>query len=43
MTLSIVTERIAAVIEGTSTSITAVSMKNHILLENYLLTLYFGI
>ena len=43
MALSIVTERIAAVLEGTSTSITAVSMKNRILLENYLLTHYFGI
>lgn len=43
MTLSLVAERMAAVIEGTSTSITAVSMKNHILLEYYLLKHYFGI
>lgn len=38
-----VAERIAAVIEGTSTSITAVSMKNHIRLEYYLLKQYFAI
>ena len=38
-----VAERIAAVIEGTSTSITAVSMKNYIRLEYYLLKQYFAI
>lgn len=43
MTLSIVAERMAAVMEGTLTSITAVSMESHILLENYLLIPYFGI
>ena len=43
MTLSIVSERTAAVIEVTSTSITAVSMKSHILLEYYLLKHYFEI
>ena len=43
MTLSIVEERTAGVIEVEVTSITPVSMKSHILLENYLLTLYFGI
>jgi hypothetical protein len=43
MTLSILAERMAAVMEGTLTSITAVSMKSHILLEYYLLKHYFGI
>ena len=43
MTLSIVAERMAAVIEGTSISITAISMKRHILLEYYLLKHYFAI
>ena len=37
MTLSIVAERTIAVIEVTLTSITAISMKSHILLEYYLL------
>lgn len=43
MTLSIVAERTAALIEVTLTSINAVSMKRHILLEYYLLKHYFGI
>lgn len=43
MTLSIVAERTAGVIEVTLISITAVSMKNHILLEYYLLKQYFAI
>ena len=43
MTLSLVAERMAAVMEGTLTSITAVSMKSHILLEYYLLKQYFAI
>lgn len=43
MTLSIVSERMAGVIEVEATSVTPVSMKSHILLENYLLIPYFGI
>ena len=43
MTLSIVAERTAGVIEVKVTSITAISMKRHILLEYYLLKHYFEI
>lgn len=43
MTLSIVAKRTVGVIEVEVTSITPVSMKSHILLENYLLIPYFGI
>lgn len=43
MTLPIVAERMVAVIEVKVTSITAVSMKSHILLEYYLLKNYFAI
>ena len=43
MTLFIVAERTAAVMEVEVTSITAFSMKSHFLPENYLLKPYFGI
>ena len=43
MTLSIVGVWMSAVMEVEVTSITAISMKSHILLEYYLLKHYFGI